>query len=387
MTATLIGSHPEYDAVVVGARPAGAATAMLLGRAGKRVLLVDRSGYGSDTMSTHALLRSGVMQLNRWGLLDQIRASGTPAIRGTAFHYGDDAFEAQVSDKHGIDALYAPRRTVLDPAIVEGACAAGVEVRYGVRITALRRDATGRVTGVVGGDGAIADAGVVVGADGAGSLVARAVGAENSYDRTETSAFAYCYFGGLRDDIYDWYFRPGVSAGVIPTNGGVAAVFAGIAPAAYTASLRERGLDATFQSVLHTAAPELAARLAGAQPVGRIRSFPGRPAHLRRASGPGWALVGDAGYFKDPITAHGITDALIHAELLAQSLLTTGAGTHYEAERDRLVRPLLDVTTELASLTWDLTTIVGLQRDLKHAIDAEVAYVAALDHRSQEAAA
>src|SRR6478609_7220593 len=98
MTATLIGSDPEYDAVVVGARPAGAATAMLLGRAGKRVLLVDRSAYGSDTMSTHALLRSGVMQLNRWGLLDQIRA-GTPAIRGTAFHYGDDAFEAQVSDK------------------------------------------------------------------------------------------------------------------------------------------------------------------------------------------------------------------------------------------------------------------------------------------------
>jgi flavin-dependent dehydrogenase len=111
------------------------------------------------------------------------------------------------------------------------------------------------------------------------------------------------------------------------------------------------------------------------------------PGYVRRSWGPGWALVGDAGYFKDPITAHGITDALIHAELLAQSLLTTGAGTHYEAERDRLVRPLLDVTTELASLTWDLTTIVGLQRDLKHANDAEVAYVAALDHRSQEAAA
>ena len=83
--------EPRWDVIVVGARVAGAATAMLLARAGLRVLCVDRARYGSDTLSTHALMRGGVLQLQRWGLLDAVVAAGTPPVRRTVFHYGDEA--------------------------------------------------------------------------------------------------------------------------------------------------------------------------------------------------------------------------------------------------------------------------------------------------------
>jgi len=384
-----IGSTGEYDAVVVGARPAGAATAMLLGRAGRRVLLVDRAEYGADTLSTHALLRGGVLQLHRWDLLDAVREAGTPAIRRTHFHYGDEVVKIAIGEQHGVDALYAPRRTVLDPLLVDAARAAGVEVLHGVRVTGLRRDAGHRVTGITalieGRGEAAADAAVVIGADGAGSTVAKLVGASTSYCRDDASAFVYGYFTGLDSDLYDWYFRPGVTAGVIPTNGGVAGVFAGMPPSRFGAA-RAEGVDAVFRAVLREAAPEIAAALHGSQPAGRLRSFPGRPGHLRRAHGPGWALVGDAGYFKDPITAHGITDALRDAELLARSLATTGDGAAYEATRDLLSRPLLDATTALASYEWDMPELAALHRELKAATDEEVALLAALDATADAAA-
>jgi flavin-dependent dehydrogenase len=130
---------------------------------------------------------------------------------------------------------------------------------------------------------------------------------------------------------------------------------------------------------LREAAPEIAAILHGSAPVGRFRSFPGLPAHLRRAHGPGWALVGDAGYFKDPITAHGITDALRDAELLTRSLLRYGNGAAYEATRDLLSRPLLDATTALASYDWDMHEVAVLHRELKVATDEEVSLLAGLD--------
>src|SRR3954447_8102767 len=104
----------SWDVVVVGARVAGAATAMLLARAGLRVLCVDRSRYGSDTLSTHALMRGGVIQLDRWGLLPALEAAGTPAVRRTVFHYGDESYGVSIRPSGGVDALFAPRRTVID---------------------------------------------------------------------------------------------------------------------------------------------------------------------------------------------------------------------------------------------------------------------------------
>src|SRR5262245_36813375 len=147
-----LGHSDRYDAVIVGARPAGAATALLLARAGLRVLVVDRSRYGDDTLSTHALMRGGVLQLHRWGLLDRIVDAGTPAVRGTTFQIGSDRISIEIKSAHGVDALYAPRRTVLDPILVDAAIEAGADVRFETTVTGLHRDDRGRVTGVTGHD-------------------------------------------------------------------------------------------------------------------------------------------------------------------------------------------------------------------------------------------
>jgi len=138
----------QYDAVIVGARVAGASTALLLARAGLSVLAVDRSARGSDTTSTHALMRPGLMQLHRWGVLERIVAAGTPPIRRTTFHYGGDAVEVAIQARDGVDALYSPRRTVLDRLLADAAAEAGAQIVRNVVAGEVLREASGRVSGV-----------------------------------------------------------------------------------------------------------------------------------------------------------------------------------------------------------------------------------------------
>jgi flavin-dependent dehydrogenase len=145
----------DYDVVVVGGRCAGAATAMLLARAGVRVALVDRAPAGGDSLSTHALMRAGVIQLHRWGLLDRVIAAGTPAVRHTLFRYGDATTAVSLKPVAGVDALYAPLRSVLDPILVHGAAAAGADLMFGVSVTDVERAGDGRVVGVVGHSGPV----------------------------------------------------------------------------------------------------------------------------------------------------------------------------------------------------------------------------------------
>ena len=194
---------------------------MVLARAGLRVLVVDRSGYGADTLSTHALLRGGVLQLARWGLLDRVAAAGTPPVRRSVFHYGEDRIDVPIKPSAGVDALYAPRRTVLDPILVDAARDAGVEIRFGVTVTGLRRDADGRVTGVVGRDdtGApfAASARITVGADGMGSKVARLVGAPVERDRHQRRRLHLRLLGRASTSTdYELFYRPGVDRRVLP---------------------------------------------------------------------------------------------------------------------------------------------------------------------------
>ncbi|HUU34361.1 MAG TPA: FAD-dependent monooxygenase, partial [Vicinamibacterales bacterium] len=165
----------------MGARPAGAATALLLARAGVRVLAVDRGAYGADTLSTHALMRGAAHQLASWGALARITASGTPPVTTTTFHYGPDELTVDIKPRGSVDALYAPRRTVLDAVLVDLAREASADVRHGVRLGGLRWE-RGRVAGATlidgQGDEHRVATGIVVGADGMGSLVARQVAAE-----------------------------------------------------------------------------------------------------------------------------------------------------------------------------------------------------------------
>ena len=298
-------------------RCAGAATAMLMARCGLKVLVIDRGRYAADTMSTHALMRGGVTQLHRWGLLPRIVASGTPAVRSTAFHYGDDVLEVDVRPRHGVEALYAPRRTLLDSTLVDAARRAGAEVRHECTLTGLVRNPDGRVGGAVifGADGKseVVATDLVIGADGIGSAVARLVGPQVLWEGRHASSAVYGHWSGLDAPGYSWYYREGVSAGIIPTNGGAHCVFVAVPPNRFRDEVRH-DLAAGYRRALAEVSPNLAAAVAASRlEGGRLWAFAGRRGFLREACGPGWALVGDAGYFKDPLTAHGMTDALVAA--------------------------------------------------------------------------
>ena len=356
---TETGIRPRYDAIVVGARVAGAATAMLLARAGLRVLVVDRARLGEDTLSTHALMRGAVLQLHRWGLLQALEAAGTPPIRSATFHYAEEEIPVPIKPRDGIDALYAPRRTVLDPLLARAAAAAGAHVVHGVAAVDLIRDARGRVVGaaLAGAGGSVirVEAPIVIGADGLRSRIARLAGAPVERAGRSATAVVYGHFAGVALDAYHWYYRPGVGAGAIPTNDGRTCLFVALPPARFLHELLG-GLDRVFRRVLAEAAPAMARAVTRAHLDGKLRSFAGTPGFLRRAWGPGWALVGDAGYFKDPLTAHGITDALRDAELLARAIAagTEAALAAYQAARDEMSLGLFEVTDRIASFGWDL---------------------------------
>ncbi|MEJ2861196.1 NAD(P)/FAD-dependent oxidoreductase [Actinomycetospora flava] len=338
----------RHDAIVVGGRAAGAATAMLLARGGRDVLVLESARPGTDTLSTHALMRGAVVQLERWGLLPTIVAAGTPAVTSTEFHYGDDVLT--VGARPGTTPLRAPRRTVLDPVLVDAARGAGAQV--------------------------------VFGADGRRSTVAEAVDAPVEHVGTASSAVLYSYLPGFGTDRYRWHYRPGFTAGVIPTTGGDACVWAGVPTARFD---DVRGdLEGAYRTLLARDLGEL-----DPGPL-RVRGFPGVPGFVRRAGGPGWALVGDAGYFKDPLTAHGITDALRDAELLARALLGSTDRTRddalrdYQDSRDRLSADLAAITERIASYRWDLAELRELLPTLSRAMRPEVEEIRGFDDTADD---
>lgn len=368
----------SFDVVIVGARCAGAATALLLARRGARVLLLDREAPERDPLSTHALMRTAVIQLDRWNLLPAVIAAGTPAIRSATFYYGDDAQRFDVGLRNGVDALYAPRRTVLDPILVEAAWEAGAEVRYGKHVRALLRDDRGRVTGVVVGDHAIR-AGLVIGADGIGSTIARLVDAPTREVGGHATCTIYGHWPGLALDGYHWYYRHDVAVGAIPTNDGLTCVFVAAPGDRFARELRH-DLRAGYQRLLAAGAPALADTLAAQSPVA-LRPFPGLRPFVRRPHGPGWALVGDAGLFRDPITAHGISDALRDAGLLADAITSGAPLATYEATRDELARDIVQVTDEIAAFGWDYPRLRELHRTFSRAVNRECEHLAApADH-------
>jgi 2-polyprenyl-6-methoxyphenol hydroxylase-like FAD-dependent oxidoreductase len=370
--------HSRYDAVVVGARCAGAATAMLLAREGLRVLVVDRSRYGADTLSTHALMRGAVVQLHRWGLLKAVEAEGTPVVRATSFHYADEVIRIPIKPRDGVEGLYAPRRNVLDRILVDGARETGAEVVYGARLMNLARSGDGRVDGVVIEDAEghlrCVGAGIVIGADGLRSTVADLVKARPYRTARHSASVVFGYFSGLAQDGYHWHYRPGVAVGIIPTNDELTCVFASAPSRRFLKEIRYDPAGG-FARVLEECSPELARSAAEGRRSGNLRGFPGQRGFFRQSWGRGWALVGDAAYFKDPITAHGITDALRDAELLARAVVdgTEGALADYQATRDAVATRLFEVTDEIASYEWDLPAVKEMHLRLSDEMKREVA--------------
>jgi 2-polyprenyl-6-methoxyphenol hydroxylase-like FAD-dependent oxidoreductase len=329
-------------------------------------------------------MRGAVLQLHRWGLLDAVRSSGLPAIRKTTFHYGDEVIEVAIKERDGVDALFAPRRTVLDPVLVDAALAAGAEVVHGQSVVDLLRDDDGRVRGakIAGADRNESDveADLVIGADGVRSRVARILGADFDHTASHATASIYGYWEGLGLEGFHWFYALGAAVGSIPTNDGETCVFASLPQKRFETG-RGDGLDALYHEGLRDVSPDLAERVAGSDGPGKLRAFAGTPGFLRRAAGPGWALVGDAGYFRDPITAHGITDALRDAEYLSRAVAEGGddALAEYQTTRDALVRGLMDVTDQISSFDWDMEEVKECHLRLAREMSTQVIAMQTLD--------
>jgi flavin-dependent dehydrogenase len=388
-------NRSRHDVVVVGGRVAGSATAMLLARLGHDVVVVDQASFPSDTVSTHSIARSGVVQLRRWGLLDEVLASGAPAIREVTFNAAGKSITRTIKEKAGVDFLVAPRRYVLDTILATAAERAGADVRPGVTVTGVERDGRGRVVGVSGHDraGARIELGArhVIGADGLGSRVAGLVGAAVNEARPAGGAAQYAYYAGSRWAGIEFFVAERSFAGVFPTHDGQACIWV-CNPSADAKAVRRRSGSRVeaFGELLERSAPQLAERLREARRTSPVQGMLRQPNQVRQAFGPGWALVGDAGYYRDAVTAYGISDAFRDAELLADALdRALGGDTKestalaaYQHQRDRAFREIFEITCRLAAYP-PVPTFIELQKQLSSAIDKEAAALAARPIRGE----
>ncbi|MGW5573663.1 NAD(P)/FAD-dependent oxidoreductase [Nocardia thailandica] len=317
---TPAATSERADVVVVGARCAGAATAIPLAEAGRRVVVLDAAGLPSDTLSTHLLWPAGVAELRRLGALDAVAELGAPPLTEAFAEGAGFGIASAFPAVDGIDYALCVRRTGLDAALARTAAAAGADVRPRSRVHALLWDGE-RCAGVryADADGRFREirARLVVGADGRRSTVAREVGAERPFHLVPSGR--ECYFAYWRDRAdaprhiaAQW--RDGADLGTaFPCDGGL---LLSLVQPPVSDSPRGPGEAERRYAAAIDRLPALARRLEGCERVGRVRSATGIASYFRASAGPGWALPGDAGHFKDPVTAQGIRDALHYGRLL-----------------------------------------------------------------------
>jgi 2-polyprenyl-6-methoxyphenol hydroxylase-like FAD-dependent oxidoreductase len=332
---------------------------MLLARKGYRVLLVDKATFPSDTISTHYLHQISIARLRRWGLLNTVLASNCPPILKLVFDFGLFALTGAAPAVDGIAAAYSVRRTLLDKILVDAAVAAGVEFRDAFSVEALVSD-DDHVTGVrghnMGGAPVTETARMVIGADGRHSLVARTVQASEYHAYPSSTCIYYAYWSGVPTDALEYYPREGLSIVVFPTNDGLTC----ISTSCPHAALRQfrTDIEGNFWQQLERV-PTFAERVRAGKREERFLGTGDLPHFFRKPYGPGWALVGDAGYHKDPLGGEGITDAFRDAELLTEAMDAGFSGRHsleaaladYEGQRNAVAMPVAELVRQFASLT------------------------------------
>jgi len=370
----------SHDVIVIGARCAGSPTAMLLARQGHKVLVVDKASFPSDTLSTHLIHPPGVAALRRWGLLDRVTATGCAPIDTYRFDFGPFTISGGPGTADS-PVAYGPRRTVLDKILIDAAAEAGAEVREEFTVEELLFDGD-RVTGLRGhgknGKSVTETAGVVVGADGRHSFVAERVKPEATNERAPLLAGYYSYWSGLpMEGRFEAYALPQRSFAAWPTNDGLTLVVGGWPMTEFEANKKD--YEAHWLRMIDMV-PSFAARLRAGK---REERFSGTnvPNFFRKPYGPGWALVGDAGYNRDFITAMGIMDAFLSAELCAGAIdhSLKGARSYdeamadYQRARDERVTPYFHFTLQLATCeppsreTQQLLGAVAGNRDAEEA--------------------
>jgi 2-polyprenyl-6-methoxyphenol hydroxylase-like FAD-dependent oxidoreductase len=380
----------NYDAIVIGARCAGSPTAMLLARKGHRVLLVDKATFPSDTMSTHLVHPPGVAALERWGLLGRLLETGCPPVERYSFDFGPVAVSGSPRPIDGEARAFGPRRTVLDKLLVDAAAEAGAEVREAFTVEEIAAE-DGRVTGIrghaKGGSSINETAKVVIGADGKHSLLAKAVQPAAYNERPSQLAMYYAYWSDLPVEGFETRIRAEHRRGwaALPTHDGLTCIPFGWPREEFDRNKKD--IEGNFLAAMELA-PEFAERIRGATRVSKFIGSAELPGYFRKPFGPGWVLVGDAGYHKNPITAMGINDAFRDAELVADGLNDTFAGDRsfdeamsaYQEARDREAGPVYEFTSEFASMEPpppEMQQLIGAMQGNQEAQDDFVSVQAA----------
>jgi len=347
-----------YDAIVVGARCAGSPTAMLLARKGYRVLLLDRDGFPSDHISTHWIHQPGVARLDRWGLRQRLAASGCPPITSISMDLGPFVLRGTPPPAGNVVEAYCARRTVLDKLLVDAAVEAGAELREYFSVEQLVWDDE-RVVGVTGrsatGQTVMEQAQIVIGADGIHSLVARQVAAPTYNVKPTFGCAYYSYWSGVPLEGVEIRLREHRGFGALPTHNGLTAIVVGWPRDEFHAFRAD--VEANFLKTLELA-PGFVERVRQGTREERFTGTAELLNFFRKPHGRGWALVGDAAYHKDPITAQGISDAFRDAELLAEAVDASLSGRRpveeamvaYAQQRNDAALPIYEFTCQLATL-------------------------------------
>lgn len=342
----------QTDVVIVGSRCAGSAAAIALARRGRSVIALDGASFPSDTLSTHLFFPHHWAELERLGARERVMELDPPLHTRAGLAAPDvevvGPFHAYEGFAHGS----CVRRPGLDQALVDTAREAGAEVRERTRVTDLVRDARGRVTGVRyktrdGEEGEI-HARLVIGADGRNSTVARLVGTRSHHEWRNRRLMAFAYYEDPREEDRDcaMQWRDGDElVTCFPCDGDQSLILL-MSPLERADEFRDDS-EAAFEKTVAAIAP-LRERLEGCTRVSKIRASYKHPAYFRHSHGPGWALAGDAGHFKDPVTAQGIRDALRFGRLLGEAaapalddpILLDRALGEWERDRDEQCLPM-----------------------------------------------
>lgn len=327
---------------------------MLLARQGHDVLVVERTKFPSDTFSTHFVTAAGTALLERWGARPPLEARGVPFFDHVLLNVGGNVMNTR--DVFGSRSVCSPRRTDLDIVLRDMAIAAGAEVRMETSVTDVLRDDSGRVTGVAlrAPDGSVSEehAPVLVGADGRTGIVARSVEPVDRDRHEIRGAGLYAYFDDFEYSSEYAAMVDGAFLFAFPTGERSACIGCEIDRS------HDDAVHADAEAVFWErigADHELATRVKAATRDGRWHVGELPEGWFRHASGPGWALVGDAAVMKDPLLGHGITDSFVGAELLAQAINEGLAGdmdaalAKYDEALWRDLRPIYEASRDAAA--------------------------------------
>jgi len=310
-----------YDVIVIGARCAGAVTAMLLARQGHRVLLIERGLIPSDVHQGHFIHKQGPRLLAEWGLLGKVVATNCPPITTHLTDFGDGPLIGRNIRVGQVAWGYGPRRRQLDQVLVDAAIEAGAEFRPNFLVESVLWNGR-RVQGIRGrqrhrGVSCTEKAHITIGADGKNSAFAGAVGAPSYEETPSLTCWYFSYWSGVPTEGFEMYLPGKRAIFSFPTNDNLFAIF--IAWPVEEFHSVKADIEGQFMRVVDLV-PGLAERVRCGRREERFYGTADLPSFLRCPCGPGWALVGDAGCHKDPFMALGICDGFRDAKFLATAV-------------------------------------------------------------------